>query len=98
MRIKLAQALLRRKELQNRLVVLQRIKDSDLFEVKTARKKAHEGLDDVIAQVPRLRVAEVTKAFDTCGRQLREVDAVIQQTNWTCEVEIAEDVMKDPEL
>jgi ABC-type metal ion transport system substrate-binding protein len=94
-KVKLAEALLRRKELQEKVNMLRVIKEQDLFETKTARKPAHEGLDDIIAKVPKLSVNEVTHAFDWHARQLREVDACIQQANWVTEVEVNEAVMGD---
>lgn len=52
MDVKLAEALLRRKELQGKVDVLKQIKDKDLFEVRGKRQKISDDLDDVIAQVP----------------------------------------------
>jgi hypothetical protein len=70
MEIKLAEALLRRKELQGKLDVLKHIKDKDLFEVKARRQPVAEGIDDVVAQV--------TREYDWHARQLRLIDAAIQ--------------------
>lgn len=97
MKVKLAQALLRRKELQEKLDRLRQIDNRDLYEVKTGRKQAHEGIDDIIAQVPKMSFTQFTHAFDWHARALREVDAVIQQTNWTAEVDIDERFMGDYE-
>ena len=94
-KIKLAEALLRRKELQEKVNVLKTINQSDLFEIKVERKPAHEGVDDIMARVPKLNINQVTAAFDWHAKQLRLVDAVIQQYNWTTEVEIQESVMQD---
>lgn len=95
MQVKLAEALLRRKELQQKVAQLSTLKAQDWFQTKTARKAAHEGLDDVIAQVPLVSVAEVTGAHDWHAKQLRLVDAVIQQANWTTELDVADSVMAD---
>lgn len=95
MEIKLAEALLRRKELQGKVDQLKAIKDKDLYEVKSGRKVAHEGLDDFILQVPLLSQAEVFGAYDWHAKQLRLVDAAIQQANWTCAVSVPEDSMGD---
>jgi hypothetical protein len=97
MKIKLAEALLRRKELQAKVDVLKSIKDRDLFEVKARRQNVAEGIDDVIAQVPKLTVSQVTREYDWHARQLRLVDAAIQQTNWTAEISVADTVMGDYE-
>lgn len=95
MKIKLAEALLRRKELMAKVQSLASIKQAALFEVKVTRKMAHEGVDDIIAQVPKLTVSQVTAEFDWHARQLRLVDAAIQQTNWTTELEVDSSVMAD---
>ena len=95
MKIKLAEALLRRKELAGKVQSLTQIKNSDIFTLKTTRKPAHEGIDDIVAQVPKLTASQVTAEFDWHARQLRLVDAAIQQTNWTTELEVDESVMSD---
>lgn len=95
MQVKLAEALLRRKELQQKVDQLKSIKQADVYQTKTGRKAAHEGLDDIIAQVPMLSISEVTAAYDWNAKQLRLVDAAIQQANWTSEIEVGDDVMKD---
>lgn len=95
MKVKLAEALLRRKELQGKVDVLKSIKDKDMFEVKARRQQVAEGIDDIVAQVPKLKASQVTKEFDWHARQLRLIDAAIQQANWTCEVDVKEDTMSD---
>ena len=97
MQVKLAEALLRRKELQGKVDVLKQIQEKALFEVVARRQNVTENLDDVIAQVPRLSAAEVTAEYDWHARQLRLVDAAIQQANWTTEVEVGASVMADYE-
>lgn len=93
--VKLAEALLRRKELQGKVDVLKQIKDKDLFEVKARRQNVADGIDDVIAQVPKLTASQVTKEYDWHARQLRLIDAAIQQANWTCEITVHDESMKD---
>jgi hypothetical protein len=93
--IKLAEALLRRKELQQKVDSIKGFKEADVYEVHTGRKAAHEGLDDIIAKVPKLNLNEVTAEFDYYARQLRFVDAAIQQANWTSEIEVNDTVMED---
>lgn len=95
MKIKLAEALLRRKELQGKVDMLKSIKDKDLFEVQAKRTKVTDSLDDIVALVPKLTAGQVTAEYDWHARQLRLVDAAIQQTNWTAEVEVNESVMGD---
>jgi len=95
MNVKLAEALLRRKELQNKVDVLKSFRDRDFFEVKVKRQKVSEDYDDIVAQVPIMRASEVTKEYDFYARQLRLVDAAIQQANWTTDIEIGDSVMAE---
>ena len=75
--------------------MLKHIQDKNLFEVKAQRRQITESLDDVIAQVPKLTASQVTAEYDWHARQLRLVDAAIQQANWTCEIEVDQTVMSD---
>jgi len=93
--ITLAEALLRRKELNGKVDVLKNIKDKDCFEVRVSRVPAAEGIDEVTAAVPKMNASQFTQEFDWHARQLRLVDAAIQRANWTTEVEVADSVMGD---
>lgn len=93
--IKLAEALLRRKELAGKVDQLKTINAKDLFEVKAQRRPVTDSLDDIVAQVPKLTASQVTAEYDWHARQLRLVDAAIQQANWTCDVEVNDSVMGD---
>lgn len=94
-KIKLAEALLRRKELQDKVAQLKTINRQDLFVMKVSRKPVHEGIDDVVAEVPRVTASQVTAEYDFYARQLRLVDAAIQQANWTTEIEVNDSVTSD---
>lgn len=93
--MKLSEALLRRKELQGKIAVLATIKATALFEVKAVRKNVTDNIDDVVVSVPKLEANQVTAEYDYYSKQLRIVDAVIQQANWTTEVTTPQDVMTD---
>ena len=95
MKVKLAEALLRRKELQGKVDVLKQVQEKALFEVKAQRKSVTENIDDIVAMVPKLTASQVTAELDWHARQLRLVDAAIQQANWTFEVDVNESVMAD---
>jgi hypothetical protein len=95
MEVKLAEALLRRKELQGKVDKLKAISDKDLFEVKHGRKQVNETWDDIVLQVPLMTASQVTHEYDWHARQLRLVDAAIQQANWTCVVPVDDSVMAD---
>lgn len=93
--VKLADALLRRKELQGKVDALKAIKEKDLFEVRARRQSVAEGIDDVVVQVPKLTASQVTKEYDWHARQLRLIDSAIQQANWTTEITVGDEVMRD---
>lgn len=93
--ITLAGALLRRKELQQQVDRLKPINKDGLFEVKARRVNVTESLDDITAQVPKVSMQQVTHAYDWHAKQLRMVDAAIQQANWSTDVLIPPSVMTD---
>ena len=92
MQVKLAEALLRRKELEAKVALLKAIKDSSLFEVKAKRVKVTDDIDDLVASVPKVTASQVTAEYDWHARQLRLVDSVIQQANWTTELTVADSI------
>ena len=95
MDIKLAEALLRRKELAEKLNVLRHFKDNHAFyEVRGQRVKVTEGLEDINVNYPKLEASQVTVEFDYVAKQLRLVDALIQQANWTTVLEVDPMVME----
>ena len=95
MKIKLAEALLRRKELNEKVAQLKQINVQGLFEVKVKRQNVTENVDNITAQVPKIKLAQVTAGYDWYSKQLRLVDAAIQQANWVTEIAVGDDVMKD---
>lgn len=96
MKIKLAEALLRRKELQEKVEVLKKFKENQtIYEIRGQRVKVNEGLEDLNVNYPKLDASQVTAEYDWHARQLRLIDAQIQQTNWISEVEIPDSVMGD---
>jgi len=86
--MKLADALLRRKELQQKVDQLRTIKDKDIFEFRFERKQVNDNLDDIKAQVPILEANQVTAEFDYYANKLRLIDAAIQQLNWTTDITV----------
>ena len=74
---------------------LHNIRQSDMAELKVKRVNVADGIDEVTAMVPQVTVAQVTKAYDWHARQLRLVDAAIQQANWVTEIELNDTVMQD---
>ena len=88
MKIKLAEALLRRKELAAKVAQTGAVKNASIFETKIQRKQINENIDDIVATVAKLTLSQVTAEHDHYSRALRLVDAAIQQTNWTAEIEV----------
>ena len=94
-KIKLAEALLRRKELQEKVERLRKIDLKEAFETKTGRGAVADGFNDMIAEVSKISFQQFTHCFDWHAKQLRIIDAHIQQTNWTAEIEVDDNVMGD---
>lgn len=91
--MKIAQALLLRKQLEqkvNQLMPIKQVGDGGLFELKTQRKNVSENTDEVTFQIPKVTLAEVTKEFDKYASALRKLDASIQEANWKFEVDFAD--------
>jgi hypothetical protein len=93
--MKLADALLRRKELQQKVDQVRGIKQSDVFENVIQRRQVNEQLDDITGRVAKLDLNQVTKEYDYYANKLRLIDAAIQQLNWTTEIEVDSKVWKD---
>ena len=93
--VKLAEALLRRKDLQAKVDRLKAIQVDDLFEIRAKRINVTESLDDITAKVPRISMTQATHCFDWHAKRLRLVDAAIQQANWTTQLEVDNSVMAD---
>lgn len=94
MDIKLAEALLRRKELSEKLNVVRHFKDTHaMYEVRGQRVKVTEGLEDINVNYPKLELSQVTAEYDFIAKQLRLVDALIQQANWTTILQVDPMVM-----
>lgn len=87
MKLKLAEALLRRKELAAKVEQLKTIQAPALFQTRVQRVKVTDEVENITVNVPVLSASQVTQEFDHYSRQLRLVDAAIQQANWTTEIE-----------
>jgi len=96
MDIKLAEALLRRKELQQKVELLKKFRDNQIYyEIRGQRAKVTEGLEEINANYPKLELNQVTKEYDFAARQLRLIDAAIQNANWTVNIQADAMVMED---
>ena len=94
---KLAECLLRRKELQEKVTQCNKFKGEDLYEVKAKRVKVTEDVEDFVASVPKLKLKQVTAEYDFYARQLRHLDGAIQKMNWIVDVDGADETFRDYE-
>jgi len=81
--MKLAECLLRRKELQQKIDRIEPLRNADLYVVKVKRINVIDSVDDITASVPKMELNQVTREYDHYAKQLRLIDAAIQQCNWT---------------
>lgn len=95
MKIKLAEALLRRKMLNDKVAQLKTIDVRNLYEIKASRKKVTDDIDDIVAQVPKLKLSQVTAGYDYYAKQLRLIDGAIQQANWTTEIDVPDNILNE---
>lgn len=94
MDIKLAEALLRRKELAEKLNIVRQIKDAQLiYQVRNKRIQVTEQVESLDVDFPKLTLSQVTAEYDFVAKQLRLIDALIQQANWTTVLEVDPMVM-----
>lgn len=94
MEIKLAEALLRRKELAEKLNMVRQIKDTQLiYQIRNKRIQVTEQIESLDVDFPKLSLSQVTAEYDFVAKQLRLVDALIQQANWTTNLEVDPMVM-----
>ena len=93
--MKLADALLRRKELQQKVDQIRAVKQADVFEHKMQRRQVSDSYDDIVADVAKLELNQVTKEYDYYANKLRLIDAAIQQLNWTTDIEVDSKVWLD---
>ena len=91
--MKIAQALLLRKQLEKKVAQLEPIKqlgDNGLFETKVKRMNVSEQIDEVSINVTHLPLKEVTEEYDTYASALRKLDASIQKANWEFDVDFTD--------
>jgi hypothetical protein len=91
----LAELLLRRKELQQKVDRLRPLNEKDLYEVKINRKQINETVDELAMKVPRIKASDGMAMYDHYAKRLRLVDAAIQRANWETQVPVDESLMDD---
>lgn len=93
--MKLAEALLLRKELQAKVDRLKAIDINTAFETKTGRGAVTDGFNEMIAEVSKISFQQFTHCYDWHAKHLRLVDAAIQQANWSVDIETVGDMGAD---
>ena len=91
--MKIAQALLLRKQLEKKVAQLEPIKqmgDQGLFETKVRRVNVTDQMDEVTISAPRITLAEATGEYDKYASALRKLDASIQKANWEFDVDFTD--------
>ena len=91
--MKIAQALLLRKQLEKKVAQLEPIKAmgaQGIFETKVKRINVTEAIDEVSVQVPKMTLSEVTAEYDKYASALRKLDASIQKANWEFDVDFTD--------
>lgn len=91
--MKIAQALLLRKQLEAKVKQLEPIKqlgENGLFEIKTSRRNVSVDTDEVSFQIPKVTLSEVTKEYDRFASALRKLDAAVQKANWEFDLDFTD--------
>lgn len=91
--MKLAEALLLRKQLTGKvdqLRPLKQIGDNGVFDQKVQRRSVSDNVDEVTIVTPRVTLADITATYDHYASELRKLDASIQQANWAYDVTYTE--------
>lgn len=91
--MKIAQALLLRKQLEKKVAQLEPIKnlgENGIFEQKVQRVPVSDSVDNLSIQVPKLKLEDVTAEYDKYASALRKLDASIQKANWEFEVDFTD--------
>lgn len=88
--MKLAEALLLRKQLQEKVDQLKPLKlngDQGVYRDEVKRVNVNEQTDDIVMKVARITVEDITKTYDMYASELRRLDTAIQAANWKHSVE-----------
>ena len=90
--MKIAEALLLRKNLEQKMSKVEIFKDAELYEVKTFRKQIKEGeIEEITTKVPKISLKEIMEEYNVISKKVRQLDASIQKANWDCSVSLPED-------
>lgn len=91
--MKIAEALLLRKQLQAKVEQLQplhNVGERGVFDQAVKRVNVNENVDEITLTTPRITLADITRTYDHYAGELRKLDASIQQANWMHDVSYIE--------
>ncbi len=92
--MKIAQALLLRKQLEAKVKQLEPLKlqgEQGVYETKVKRIKINDDIEEARLQIPRIRLSEITKEYDRYASALRKLDASIQKANWEFDIDLKDE-------
>lgn len=91
--MKIAQALLLRKQLERKIDQLEPIRqmgEDGVLQTKVRRINVTDETDQLEITVPRVTLSEITIEYDKYATALRKLDASIQQANWQFDVDFSD--------
>lgn len=91
--MKIAEGLLLRKQLEQKVAQLQPLKqmgDSGIFKMDVQRVKVSDEIEEARITIPRVTVSDITQTFDHYASELRKLDASIQKANWSYDLDYKE--------
>lgn len=91
--MKIAEALLLRKQLEAKVRQLEPLKmqgENGVYKFEVERVKISDEVDEARVKVPRVELADITKEYDHYASELRKLDASIQEANWKYDVSYKE--------
>lgn len=94
--MKIAEALLLRKQLEAKVKQLEALKmsgDNGVYQDQINRVKVTDEVDQITMKIARIDIRSVTADYDHYASQLRKLDASIQQANWAFEVTYKEEAL-----
>jgi hypothetical protein len=91
--MKIAEALLLRKQLEAKVKQLEPLKlqgENGVYAEKVERIHVSENVDQLRMVIPKLTLTDITKTYDHYASELRKLDASIQKANWSFDVDYKE--------
>lgn len=88
--MKIAEALLLRKQLEAKVEQLKPLKlngDAGVYKDEVHRININESIDEITLKVARVDINSLTKTYDTYASELRKLDAALQKANWQYDIE-----------